>query len=521
MLELNSLSAQFRQARLVSVPLIAVNCFDPAETIRTLTWAILDSATLAEAPPESVNDFELLPHPVLKWDAGHGLLPLNQLGASFHEKSVGAAKQNTTINTAETLRILERAPQKTLCFILAAHRFLNNDFVAQGIWNLRDTWKSTGSTLVLLGTGIKLPADLAHDVIVFDEPLPTAAQLESIIKDQHEYANLPAPSVQVLEKAVDAVQGLATFSTEQVTALSLTKDGLDLNRLWERKRQLIDNTPGLSIWRGTETFGQIGGLHAIKDFLSKLLRSRRRPRCVVFLDEIEKAMSGATNKAGDTSGVSQNMLGTMLSYMQDHGAAGAIFIGPPGCSKSMLAKATGAEADIPTITLDLGGMKDKLIGETERQLRQALDIISAVSQDQALFLATSNTVDSLPPELIRRFSYGCWYFALPTAQERETIWRLYRNKYALPDSDPLPADDQWTGAEIARCASLSWELAIPLREAAQYIVPIAVSAKESIAKLEDQAHQTFLCASKGRVYSKESPGSSQSLAPKRKIGLAS
>lgn len=518
--ELNSLSTQFRQARFVSVPLIAVNTFDPAETIRTLTWAILDSATLAEVSTDSVNDFELLPHPVLKWDAGHGLLPLNKPASAFHEQYIGA-KQNTTINTAETLRILERAPEKTLCFIQAAHRFLNNDFVAQGVWNLRDKWKATGSTLVLLGTGIKIPADLIHDIIVFDERLPTATQLESIIKDQHEYANLPTPSAEVLEKAIDAVQGLAAFSAEQVTALSLTKEGLNLDRLWERKRQLIDSTPGLSIWRGDETFEHIGGLDAIKVFLSKLLKARRRPRCIVFLDELEKAMSGASNKAGDSSGVSQNMLGTMLSFMQDHRAGGAIFVGPPGCSKSMLAKAVGAEAGIPTITLDLGGMKDKLIGESERQLRQALEIISAVSQDQALFLATSNAVDMLPPELIRRFSYGCWYFALPTAEERATIWQLYQAKYALSDTDPLPNDERWTGAEIARCAGLSWELAIPLRDAAQYIVPLAVSAKESIAKLEEQAHHTFLCASKGGVYSKDTPPTSRSLTPKRKIGLAS
>jgi hypothetical protein len=136
-------------------------------------------------------------------------------------------------------------------------------------------------------------------------------------------------------------------------------------------------------------------------------------------------------------------------------------------------------------------------------------------------LATSDAVDSLPPELIRRFSYGCWYFALPTAEERATIWRLYRQKYGLADADPLPPDEQWTGAEIARCASLSWELDIPLCEAAHYIVPLAVSAKDSLAKLEDQAHQTFLCASKGKVYSKDSPDRSLSLTAKRKIGLAS
>ena len=47
--------------------------------------------------------------------------------------------------------------------------------------------------------------------------------------------------------------GLAAYPTEQVLAMSITKKGLDLERLWERKRQAVEQTPGLSVWRGGET----------------------------------------------------------------------------------------------------------------------------------------------------------------------------------------------------------------------------------------------------------------------------
>jgi hypothetical protein len=46
--------------------------------------------------------------------------------------------------------------------------------------------------------------------------------------------------------------------------MSLSKKGLDLEQLWERKRQVIEQVPGLSVWRGGETFDDIGGCENIK-----------------------------------------------------------------------------------------------------------------------------------------------------------------------------------------------------------------------------------------------------------------
>lgn len=54
----------------------------------------------------------------------------------------------------------------------------------------------------------------------------------------------------------------------------------------------------------------------------------------------EKAMGGG----GDTSGVSQSLTGTLLSFMQDTDSNGCIFVGPPGAAKSAIAKAMGNEA---------------------------------------------------------------------------------------------------------------------------------------------------------------------------------
>jgi len=96
--------------------------------------------------------------------------------------------------------------------------------------------------------------------------------------------------------------------------MSLSKSGLDLDRLWERKRKAVEQTPGLTIWRSGETFDQIGGCDNIKRLFTAVLRGQEAPRVIVFVDEIEKAFAGTGT---DMSGVKTEMTGTMLSWMPD------------------------------------------------------------------------------------------------------------------------------------------------------------------------------------------------------------
>jgi len=496
------LAQDFRTARNVSVPLIAVNTLDPAATMRALAWSLVNITSASQADTD--NEFGLHSFPILKWDVGHGLLPINEHGKNWHIQNIGPTKQNTTINPAETLRLLEKVPDRTLTFILNGHRYLSNDFFVQGLWNCRDLYKANGSTIVLLGIGFKLPPDLVNDVVLLNEPLPTSSQLETIIKEQLSAASLPLPAPDTLAKAIDATLGLGSFTAEQEVARSMQPKGLNIDKLWERKRQVVDATPGLSVWRGGNDFSQIGGVAVIKRFLKQVLGSKRAPRCIVWLDEIEKSLSGSSGQASDSSGVSQALLGTLLSYMQDHQASGVLLVGPNGTSKSAIAKAMGTEGNIPTIALDISGLKSSLVGSSEQQMRQALNVISAISQDKACFIATSNNISQLPPELIRRFGYGTWYVDLPSQDERDAIWKIYFAKFGLEPDAARPHDQDWTGAEIERCARLSWELSITLSEAAKYIVPTAISAKESIKALQNQAHLAYLSANREGVFDQNS-----------------
>lgn len=490
---------QFQRARRVSVPILAINTPDPASTMQALIQSTIrhPSSPLNPDAPPTVPE---CPYPLLKWDLSHGLIGLNQTGLEIQSTHIEPPNQDMTRDPIEALRILEQCQGRLIVFLLGAHRILHHDGVIQAIWNLRDLFKCSGATVVLLGTNILIPPDLTHDVITLNEPLPTRDALAQIYDAQHHAAHLPPPSEAHTAQALDALQGLAAFAAEQVIALAMQPTGVEVPQLWARKKLLIDSTPGLRIWNGTERFMDIGGIEGIKDCGHRIIQSKRRPRALIVLDELEKVIAGSAGDGASQSDISRQILGTLLSYMEDHQAGGLLLTGLPGTSKTMFAKAMGAEAGIPTIHFNINEVKGSLLGETERQLRQALDIITAVSQDHALFVATSNAMSSLPPELIRRFTYGTWFFDLPTDHERQQIWKLYRDKYTLDISDPIPDDRQWTGAEIFRCAKLSWEFDISLQAAAQYIVPMAVSGKDVLKRQREQATNAYLSASTGRVY---------------------
>ena len=208
--------------------------------------------------------------------------------------------------------------------------------------------------------------------------------------------------------------------------------------------------------------------------------------------------------------MSQSFLGTLLSFMQNRNAKGCLFLGPPGAAKSAIAKACGNTGGIPTLSFDLGGMKSSLVGESETRLRQALGVVDAVSQGRALFLATCNSVQTLSPELRRRFE-ATFFFDLPDAEERAVIWDIYVDRYGLTERKYfLPEDTGWTGAEIKGCCELAYRLDCSLSEASDYIVPVSRSAADSVEALRTQAQGRFLSASSSGLYDRNREGLNKS-----------
>jgi hypothetical protein len=489
----------FLAARMASTPLILIKTADPAITLKTINSGV-------ERQQESRGKKDVVV-PMISWDCINGMVGLNTEGIQSVQKAAGASAKDdikvATTNYTDALECAARLAPESILFFYNAHAGFDppNPNYIQAIWLLRDQFKRNRRQLVMLSPGCTLPPEIAQDVYVIDEPLPNQAELGAIIskafKDvEHEI------SAEDLAKGVDSICGLASFPAEQVTVMSMKRDEqknivLDLDKMWERKRQIVEATPGLSIYRGKEKFDDIGGLNNIKDFLRLFINGRRRPRLVLFMDEIEKMVAGEN----ESSGTSQALLGKFLSYTQQRNERnhvkvnGALLLGHAGVGKSLICKALGNEAGVPTVMWDLGSVKSSLVGSSEARMDQALKIIDAVGNGEIILLASCNKVERLSPEFRSRFQLSTWFFDLPTSEEREKIWALHRKRFEIDPEDPKPDDDGWVGREIESCCQGAYLLNISLKEASKYIAPSITANAEAIENLRRTASGRYLSAS--------------------------
>jgi len=482
----------FEAARRVSVPIVAIRTADQAATI---------DAIAATQSTEACN------FPVVQWDAARGLSGVNQKGVkALAEAAKGDIKGEDTIGFVEAMLACQLLPKGTVVCAHNAHRqILSTEPMAsasavQAVANLRATFKTTFRMLVLLGPIFQAPPELEHDVVVLDHALPTPAELETMGKELYQASKLKAPKADVLAKGVDAVSGLSLFAAEQAWAMSMTPDGVDLAQLWERKRVTIGQTQGLSVWRGGERFDDLVGLDAIKAKLRRRLESRTPIGVVLFLDEIDKVFA---NLEHDTTGVKMDQFRTFLTEMENNEWRGMVCLGVPGAGKSAIAKSFGNEAGVPTIALDLGAMESQFVGASEALLRHAMQVVKAIGRDHAYVIATSNNASVMRPELQRRFTDGNWFFDLMSDRERAAALAAYAKKYELTKAQVdigVSGMPGWTGAEIRNACRDAWDSGCTLKEASQFIVPIARSRADDVDALRRYAHGRLLDSTRGGTY---------------------
>lgn len=477
------------KARLASTPLVAV--------------ATPDQHAFATASRKDIADRDKNV-PLIQWDHIRGMCPANDVARSELQRILDMPAdqwQEATSDPINAIEICARMPASTVVHLLNASRYLDDAQFIQGVSNLRDAYKADRRMLIMLGASFKLPEELINDVVLLDEALPDDAALLKRLSDIYDgtkNVNDERDRSEVARSAVDAARGLSLFAAEQVFAMSMTKSGVDLDSVWERKESAINQELGLSITRDTGfQLNQLGALDTIAKFSERLFKGRNSPRVIVRIDEAEKSFAASGGGAGfDSSGVSQDALGVVLQWMEDFDQDGLIAVGPPGSGKTAYSKALGTTYDVPTIQLDLGALKGSYVGESERNIRRAMKVIDSIAGGRAFVVATCNRLEVLPPELRRRFRSGTWVFSLPSKEERATIWSLYLSKYRLDSTQTLPDDTAWTGAEIRNCCDLAWRLDCTLVDAAHYIVPVAQADPGSVYALYRAANGRWLSASK-------------------------
>ena len=491
---------QFKAAVRAATPLIAVTTMDQQATFRAI----------AAANPKRL---------IFTWDLLTGITALGPQ-AEAEKMRILKLMQTDKATLTQPKVMLEFASlliDRSMLFLFNAQNYLPGspprisdgtlNFV-QGLWNLREPNKEKSRTTVLLGPEIKLPPELVVDVLLLDEPLPTPAELEESVREtvnawnesmKDKIAKLEPKTV---VDVVDALRGIESRSaSDQVVSMCLSASGIDIGEVWNRKRSRVNQAPGLLWYGGNDTLKNVCGYRTCTDWHLEYLQSKRKPtRCIIFQDEFEKAWAGSK---GQSSSVDAELLGMVLTEMQENKYSGSIFVGPPGAGKSAVAKALGGEIGKPTIFFDLARMKEGIVGESTKNLSKAFKIIRAISDGNAYFIATSNGLSTIPAELLRRYKGGIWYFDLPTPDERDAIWELYYDQYEIPAKTPRPDDTDWTGSEIQKCCEMAWMMNKTPIQAAKSVIPVATSAKKQIEDLRDAANGTYLSATYEGEYQKD------------------
>jgi len=309
-----------------------------------------------------------------------------------------------------------------------------------------------------------VPMELEKDMSVIEVPLPNMVDLKRIaIKVVKEF-NLDAEKYDIDDEMLNTALGLTIMEAENVFAKAVVRnDRLDsscLDLILEEKEQIIKKKGMLEFYKVKGNLDEVGGLDQMKAWLQR---------------RVNAFSPGASDWGLEPP-------------------KGVLLLGIPGCGKSLSAKAVSKAWKMPLLRFDLGKVFGGIVGQSEANVRRALDIAEALSPSilwideiekglsglsssgqadggvtarvfgtfltwmqektkPVFVLATANSLVGLPPELLRKGRFDEIFFVdLPTEDERKIIFNIHTKKHRPAekfDLDLLAKESKgFTGAEI-------------------------------------------------------------------------
>jgi hypothetical protein len=449
--------------------------------------------------------------PLFTWTVTHGL-----------QRAGGENAVYGTANPQMLVRHLVTLTVRGIFHLKDLHAHLGDATVVRGMRDIARTFIESGSTAVISGGSIHLPAELTREAVPFDLHLPDHDELQQIVRQilrtlnrQHEVSvTLGADG---MESLLQALSGLTLNQARQAVAWAVLDDNAlsaaDIPRLLRRKGDAVREEGLLEFYPPDDNTFQLGGLEHLKAWL-------------------ERARVGFTPEA--------RALGLPPPR-------GVLIVGVQGCGKSLAAKVIARAWKQPLLKLDAGRLYDKFIGESEKNLQKALDFAEAIApcilwideiekgfasggdadaglsqrmlgsfltwlqeRKASVFVAaTANDVLALPPELLRKGRFDETFFVdLPDAPSREEIFRIH---LALRRQNPstfnlgalVAASDGFSGAEIEQAITAGLYRALhdrqPMTDASlceelHGTQPLSVARREDVERLRETARGRFVPA---------------------------
>ena len=320
-------------------------------------------------------------------------------------------------------------------------------------------------TVILLSSVLKIPVELEKYITILEEDYLDYDDICNLIETFVEENGLVKLQPRLLEEMATAFKGLSEFEINNILALAVADDGelnkKDLALIFDQKKQMILKSGIMEMIQVKESIDDIGGLENLKRWL------RRKAKVIKNIQSAEK-------------------------YGVDM-PKGVLIAGVPGCGKSLSAKAVASLFEVPIIRLDMGKLMGKYLGESEANLRKAINLAEAISPcvlwvdelekafagigsdgghevttrlfgsfltwmqektSTAFVVATANDITKLPPELLRKGRFDeIFYVGLPKADERKVIFEIHIKKRRQPISQIdvpqlVKLTDGYSGADI-------------------------------------------------------------------------
>ena len=296
------------------------------------------------------------------------------------------------------------------------------------------------ATIFIVSEITVIPKELENYITVFDIPLPTTKEILSVISEFTKDMDIIVEQ-DVINDIALSFKGLNEFQIKQILNLAYQDGGCidkeDKLLILKEKEQFIKKSGMLEIVNFSETIDNIGGLENLKEWLAR--------KAKIFAN-LDKA----------------------IKYGVDV-PKGIMIIGMPGCGKSLTAKATASLFEIPLVRLDVGRLLGKYVGESESNMRKALQLSEAISpcvlwideiekafagvgengggndvttrlfgqfltwmqekENTVFIVATANDISKMPPEFLRKGRFDELFFVnLPNGEERRKILDIHLKK---------------------------------------------------------------------------------------------
>jgi hypothetical protein len=429
--------------------------------------------------------------------------------------------------TRQPAKLLEqiRARQGPALYLLRDfHPYLSEPAVVRA---LREVAQEAGHlvTLVLCSPAIELPMELRKLAARYRLQLPGPEELRECVLEtfnqlKHGRALRFGLDQGQLGQLVHSLSGMTLPEARRlVTSCSLDDgvlDAADLPKAMAAKMEELEESSVLELLGFDRDNAPLGGLWHLKEWLHRF-------------------RAGFSERARE---------------MGLRPPRGVLLVGVQGCGKSLAAKEIAREWGVPLARLDPSRLFDKYIGESERNLRNALETAEALApivlwideiekvfasggsseadaglgrrlfgsfltwmqeREGAVFVAaTANDLTSIPPELLRKGRFDEVFFIdLPDAAARREILTIHlRLRRQEPESFDLEAlareAEGFSGAEIEQAVvSALYGLVAEgglrltddrLREELQRTVPLVRSCREEIDALRRTARERFVLA---------------------------